>query len=118
MLLGSDSDDGQHIIRSTLSAGDYVQRAHTERWHGRGKIPDSLSGRFGQQRQDVSAAADPGPRYSPRGTQLGERGVSRLKSLPLLFFYLDAGGYNAEPPTLGLTLGATTVPSFPMFSIS
>ena len=106
MLLGSNSGEGQHIIRSALSAGDYVQRVNTDYGTDAGRFlilypgDSDKSAKKSQQVQIADRAA------------LAERNLAsevvRGGSKAFLYYcsYLDTGGYNAEPPTLGLTLGA------------
>ncbi len=106
MLLGSNSDEGQHIIRSALSAGDYVQRAHTDY----GKEAERFLV-FYPGDSDKNAKVSQQVQIADRAA-LAERNLAGnvvhggSKAFLYYFSYVDTGGYNAEPPTLGLTLGA------------
>jgi para-nitrobenzyl esterase len=106
MLLGSNSDEGQHIIRSALSASDYVKRAHADFGNDAERFlilypgDSNKNAEISQQVQITDHAA------------LAERNLASdvvrggSKAFLYCFSYLDTGGYNAEPPTLGLRLGA------------
>jgi para-nitrobenzyl esterase len=106
ILLGSNSDEGQHFIRRALSASDYVQRARTDFGNDAENFlilypgDSDESAKISQQHQIADRAA------------LAERDLAAdvvrggAKAFLYYFSYLDTGGYNSEPPTLGLALGA------------
>jgi para-nitrobenzyl esterase len=106
MLLGSNSDEGQHIIRSALSARDYVERARTAYGEDAKEFlvlypsDSDDSAKVSQQHQFADQAA------------LAERALADdvvrggANAFLYYFSYLDTGGYNSEPSALGLKLGA------------
>ena len=106
MLLGSNSDEGQHFIRSVLSAREFADRAHKE--FG-GDAEKFLVLYPGESDQDAKASQQ--HEFADKAA-LGERTLAGYvvrgggKAYLYYFSYLDKGGYNSEPPTLGLTLGA------------
>ncbi len=106
MLLGSNSDEGQHFIRSVLSASEFTNRAHKE--YG----PDAVkflalypggsdqAAKISQQHEFADKAAVAERKLAGYVVRGG------TKAYLYYFSYLDTGGYNSEPPSLGLTLGA------------
>jgi para-nitrobenzyl esterase len=106
MLLGSNSDEGQHLIRSALSATDYGQRAHTDY----GKDAREFLILYPSD-SDESAKVSEQHQFSDQAA-IAERDLADdvvrggAKAFLYYFSYLDTGGYNSEPPTLGLKLGA------------
>jgi para-nitrobenzyl esterase len=106
MLLGSNSDEGQHFIRSVLSARDFAERARKDYGADADKFlklypsDSDQSAKVSQQHEfaDKAAVAECNlAGYVVRGG---------AKAYLYYFSYLDKGGYNSEPPSLGLTLGA------------
>jgi para-nitrobenzyl esterase len=106
MIVGSNSDEAQHFIRSALSAKDFVAQAQKECGNDVGKflaLYPSISDPYAKVSQQLQIADH---------TALGERRladyVSRggKKAFVYFFAYQDVGGYNSETPTLGLRLGA------------
>lgn len=106
MLLGSNSDEGQHLIRSALSAGDYIQRAHSGYATDAGQFLILYPGD-----SDAAAKTSQQVQIADRAA-LAERDLAGnvvrggARAFLYYFSYLDTGGYNSEPPTLGLALGA------------
>jgi para-nitrobenzyl esterase len=106
MLIGSNSDEAQHMIRSALPADKYVEQAHKR--HGRDaeeflKLYPGDSDRsaaISQQRQIADSASLNAQRVAGMVARTGS------KTFVYYFSYLDTGGYNSEPPTVGLVLGA------------
>ena len=106
MVVGSNSDEGQHFLRSVLSAGDFAERARknygTDAANFLNLYPSDSdqAAKTSQQHEFADKAA------------LGERTLAGYvvrggpKAYLYYFSYLDKGGYNSEPPSLGLTLGA------------
>ena len=106
MILGSNSDEAQHFQRSVLSAKDHAEQAHknygadAEKFLELYPSDSDQAAKISQQRQ----IAD--------GTAFGEQKlateISRSGPKVYLYYfdYLDEGGYNSEPATLGLRLGA------------
>ena len=106
LLLGSNSDEGQHFIRSVLSASDFAERARKDYGADANKFLElypsesDQSAKVSQQHEfaDKAAVAERNlAGYVARGG---------AKAYLYYFAYLDTGGYNSEPPGLGLTLGA------------
>ena len=106
MLLGSNSDEGQHFIRSVMSASEFAEKARKDYGVDAEKFlrlypsDSDAAAKISQQHEFADKAA------------LAERTLAAYvvgggaKAYLYYFAYLDTGGYNSEPPTLGLTLGA------------
>lgn len=106
MIVGSNSDEGQHFIRSALPASEFVE--HAQKTYGNDATEylklypgdSDQSAKISQQHQFAD------------GTALAEQHLAAdvvrggAKVFLYYFAYLDVGGYNSEPPTLGLRLGA------------
>jgi para-nitrobenzyl esterase len=106
MMIGSNSDEGQHFIRSPLPASEFVE--HAQETYGNDATEylklypgdSDQSAKISQQHQFAD------------GTALAEQHLaadvvrSGAKVFLYYFAYLDVGSYNSEPPTLGLRLGA------------
>src|SRR5207248_402254 len=106
MIIGSNSDEGQHFIRSALPASRFVQ--HAEETYGN----DSAEYlKVYPADSDQSAKVSQQQQFADR-TALAERKLaadivrSGAKVFLYYFTYLDGGSYNSEPPMLGLRLGA------------
>jgi para-nitrobenzyl esterase len=106
MLIGSNSDEAQHMLRSALSAKDFVEHAQKEYGNDLEKflaLYPSNSNPYAKVSQQLEMADR---------TALGERYLADYvsRSGPTVFLYYfayqDVGGYNSETPTLGLQLGA------------
>jgi para-nitrobenzyl esterase len=106
MILGSNSDEGQHFLRSVMNAGEFVK--HAEKTYGKDAAEylklypgdSDQSAKISQQHQFADRTALSERELAGQATRNGAR-------VYLYYFaYLDAGGYNSEPPTLGLRLGA------------
>lgn len=106
VLMGSNSDEGQHFLRSALTASDFVQQAHKDYSNDAEKFLALYP-----SDSDQSAKASQQRQFADR-TALAERNLatdinkSGAKVFLYYFSYLDEGDYNREPPTLGLRLGA------------
>ena len=106
VLLGSNSDEGQHFLRSALSASEFTDKAHKDYGADAGKFLTVYPGES-EQAAKISQQHE----FADR-TALGERSLAtdagRGGERVFLYYfdYLDEGGYNSEPPTLGLRLGA------------
>jgi len=106
MIIGSNSDEGQHFIRSALPASGFIQ--HAEETYGNDSA-EYLKVYPGDS--DQSAKVSQQQQFADR-TALAERKLaadlvrSGAKVFLYYFTYLDEGSYNSEPPTLGLRLGA------------
>ena len=106
MLLGSNSDEGQHFIQSVSSAAQYSEIAHKDYGGDAGKFlslypsDSDYAARISQQRQfaDRTALAE-----SSLAVGVVRGGA---KAYLYYFSYVDTGGYNSEPPSQGLILGA------------
>ena len=106
MLSGSNSDEGQHMIRSAWPARDYVEHARLAYDEDAKEFlvlypsDSDDSAKASQQRQFADQVA------------LGERALADdvvrggANAFLYYFSYLDTGDYNSEPSTLGLKLGA------------
>ena len=105
-LLGSNSDEGQHFLRSALSASEFTEKAHKDYGADAEKFLTVYPAE-----SDQAAKVSQQHQFADR-TALGERNlateVGRGGARVFLYYfdYLDEGGYNSEPPTLGLRLGA------------
>lgn len=106
MLLGSNSDEAQHMIRSALTSSEYISRTHQEY----GSNSSQFLNLYPAELEFFSKASQQ-HRISDQ-TALGEFSMAEeiSKSGPTVylyyFSYLDSGEYNGEPATLGLRLGA------------
>ena len=106
LLLGSDSDEGQHFIRSALSASDVAERAQKDY----GTAAKTFLELYPSD-SDQSAKMSQQYLFADKAA-LAERNLAGYvvrggaKAYLYFFAYLDTGGYNSEPPSLGLKLGA------------
>jgi len=106
MILGSNSDEAQHFLRSALSAKEYTEQAQKKY----GADADEFLALYPSD-SDQTAKVSQQRQFADR-TAFGEQklaaDISRSGPKVYLYYfdYLDEGGYNAEPPTLGLRLGA------------
>jgi para-nitrobenzyl esterase len=106
MLLGSNSDEAQHMIRTALASSEF--RARTQKNYG--NDADKFLGLYpGDSDQDAKISQQ---QMMADSIALAERNLAGYvvqdgaKAYQYYFTYLDTGGYNSEPPTLGLILGA------------
>jgi para-nitrobenzyl esterase len=106
MILGSNSDEGQHMIRSAVPAKEFADRARRDY----GAEAEKYLAVYPSD-SDESAKASQQRQFADR-TAFGERNLASdviragAKVFLYYFSYVDTGEYNAEPPTLGLKLGA------------
>jgi para-nitrobenzyl esterase len=106
ILLGSNSDEAQHMIRSALPSSEYLQHVHQEY----GSRAAEFLNLYPAESEFMSKASQQ-HRMSDQ-TALGEvnmaKEVSRSGVGVYLYYFthLDSGEYNGEPATLGLRLGA------------
>jgi para-nitrobenzyl esterase len=106
MLVGSNSDEGQHLLRSALSASEYAEQirktygADAEKFLALYPNDSEQASKASQQRQFADHIAAGEQTLAVLMTSSGAK-------VHLYYFdYLDEGGYNSEPATLGLRLGA------------
>ncbi len=106
MLVGSNSDEGQHFLRSAMFASDYMAEARKNYGADAAKFltlypsDSDEAAKISQQRQFADRVAFGELKLA---TDIERSGA---KVYLYYFDYLDEGGYNSEPPTLGLRLGA------------
>jgi para-nitrobenzyl esterase len=106
MLLGSNSDEAQHMIRSALPANQYMERAHKDYGDRSARFLELYPG------NSESAAKTSQQRLLSDQTAVQEMNLAEAvtqggaKAFLYFFDYLDEGGYNSEPTSLGLRLGA------------
>jgi para-nitrobenzyl esterase len=106
VLLGSNSDEGQHFIRSVLSASDYTAKARKDFGNDADEFlklypaDSGESAKVSQQREfsDRTALATE--------NLAGDLARGGAKAYLYYFAYQDGGAYDTEAPTLGLRLGA------------
>ena len=104
--MGSSSDEGQHFIRSALTASDYVQHARNDY----GTDAEKFIALYSSD-SDQSAKVSQQHQFADR-TALAERSlaadITKTGARVFLYYfaYSDGGEYHSEPPTLGLRLGA------------
>jgi len=105
-LLGSNSDEGQHFIRSVLPASEYIGQAKKD--YG-DDVAQFL--RLYPSDSDQAAKISQQHQFSDR-TALATRNLAGdvarggTKVYLYYFAYQDGGVYDTETPTLGLRLGA------------
>jgi para-nitrobenzyl esterase len=106
MILGSNSDEAQHMIRSAVPASEFRDRAEKD-FDGEADRYLSLYPADSDQAAKVSQQRQMSDRTALAQRSLA-KDISRSGNKVYLYYfdYLDTGGYNAEVPTLGLTLGA------------
>ncbi|MBI3475742.1 MAG: carboxylesterase family protein [Acidobacteria bacterium] len=106
MIVGSNSDEGQHLFRSPVPAGEYAEQARKMY----GADADKFLSLYPNDSEEASKASQ--QRMFADRMALGEQNLAASmtsigSNVYLYYFdYLDEGGYNSEPPTLGLRLGA------------
>jgi para-nitrobenzyl esterase len=106
VILGSNSDEAQHFLHSALSAKGYTEEATKKYGSDAEKFLVLYPGdsdqfaKVSQQRQFADRTAFGEQKLAIEITHAG------AKAYLYYFAYVDEGGYNAEPPTLGLRLGA------------
>jgi para-nitrobenzyl esterase len=106
MIVGSNSDEGQHLFRSPLPASEYAEQAKKNY----GADAEKFLTLYPNDSEEASKASQ--QRMFADRMALGEQNLaSAMTSLGAnvylyCFDYLDEGGYNTEPATLGLRLGA------------
>jgi len=105
-LIGSNSDEGQHFIRSVLPASEYIGQAKKD--YG-DDVAQFL--RLYPSDSDQAAKISQQHQFSDR-TALATRNLAGdvarggTKVYLYYFAYQDGGVYDTETPTLGLRLGA------------
>lgn len=106
VLIGSNSDEAQHAIRSALSAGDYMAKAQKDYGADAGAFLALYPGN-----SDLEAKEFQQRRLADL-TAFGEQSLARqiaasgAQAYLYYFSYVDRGGYNSEEPVFGLKLGA------------
>ncbi|MBS1850565.1 MAG: carboxylesterase family protein [Acidobacteria bacterium] len=106
MIVGSNSDEGQHLFRSPLPPGEYLDKART----AYGPDADKFLTLYPNDSEDASHISQ--QRMFADRMAWGEQNLAAAMAgvganVYLYYFdYLDEGGYNGEPATLGLRLGA------------
>jgi para-nitrobenzyl esterase len=106
MILGSNSDEAQHMIRSVLPGSEYRERAQKDYGADAGLFETLYPGnsdqaaKISQQQEMADSSA-----MMQRGLA-GDIAQDGATAFLYYFAYLDTGGYNSETPTLGLKLGA------------
>jgi para-nitrobenzyl esterase len=106
ILLGSNSDEGQHFVRSVLPASEYIERAQKDYGDDATKFLTLYP-----SDSDEAAKISQQHQFSDR-TALATRNLAadiarRGTKVYLYYFaYQDGGAYDTETPTLGLRLGA------------
>lgn len=106
MLVGSNSDEAQHMLRSALSAKDFVE--HAQKTYGSNQdkylaLYPANSDPYAKVSQQLEMA----DRVAAGEQYLAESASRGGPKVFLYFFgYDDRGGYNSEAPSLGLKLGA------------
>ncbi len=106
MMAGSNSDEGQHMFRGALPVREYLENARKVYGNRAEQFLKLYPGqteqlaKISQQSQfaDRSAA---GERELAVATQKNGN-----KAFLYFFSHIDTGGYNSEPPSMGLMLGA------------
>ena len=106
MIVGSNSDEGQHFLHSALPAGEYAELAKKNHGTDAEKFlalypnDSERASKISQQRMFADRMA--------LGEQNLAASMTSIGSIVHLYYfdYLDEGGYNSEPATLGLRLGA------------
>jgi para-nitrobenzyl esterase len=106
MIVGSNSDEGQHLFRAPVPASEYSEQARKNY----GADADRFLTLYPNDSEEASKASQ--QRMFADRMALGEQNLAASMSsigsnVYLYYFdYLDEGGYNSEPATLGLRLGA------------
>ena len=106
MIVGSNSDEGQHLFRSPLPASEYAEQAKKNY----GPDSDKFLALYPNDSEQASKSSQ--QRMFADRMALGEQNLASTMTdlganVYLYYFdYLDEGGYNSEPATLGLRLGA------------
>ena len=106
LILGSNSDEGQHFIRSVLSGNDYAAKARKDF----GSDADEFL-RLYPADSDESAKVSQQHEFSDRTASATQNlaadiGRGGAKVFLYYFAYQDGGAYDTETPTLGVRLGA------------
>jgi para-nitrobenzyl esterase len=105
-LIGSNSDEGQHMVKSALPAKGFTEQANKNYGAAAAEFlklfpasTDAAAKESTQRQFSDNAAAQ---------TWHVASSVAKSKVPVYMYFfnYVDKGGYNAEPPSLGLILGA------------
>jgi para-nitrobenzyl esterase len=106
MLIGSNSDEGQHLFRNALPVQEYLESArkvYGDRAEQFLRLYPGQSEQLAKTSQQLQFA----DRTAAGGRELA---IAVQKSgnnaFLYLFSHLDTGNYNSEPPNLGLMLGA------------
>ena len=116
MLVGSNSDEAQHFLRSALPAAEFKEQAHknyggdAEKYLSLYPSDSDQAAKESQQRQFADRVAF--------GEQNLANAISKGGAPAYLYYfdYLDENGYNSEPPTLGSApWRPTTAPNFRMY---
>jgi para-nitrobenzyl esterase len=106
MLIGSNSDEGQHLFRNVLPVGEYLENArkmYGDRAEQFLKLYPGQSEQLAKTSQQLQFA----DRTAAGARELAVAIQKSGNSIFLyLFSHLDTGNYNSEPPGLGLMLGA------------
>ena len=106
MIVGSNSDEAQHFLRSALTSEEFVK--HAQEIYGT-QAKEFLKLYPGDS--DETAKESQQRQFADRAA-LNERALAGYvdrggaRSYLYSFSYVDTGGYNSPPPTLGLKLGA------------
>ena len=106
MIVGSNSDEGQHLFRSPLPPSEYAEQ--TRKTYG--ADADTFLTLYPNDSEEASKASQ--QRMFADRMALGEQNLAASmtsvgSNVYLYYFdYLDEGSYNSEPATLGLRLGA------------
>ncbi|HTT20902.1 MAG TPA: carboxylesterase family protein [Candidatus Sulfotelmatobacter sp.] len=106
MVVGSNSDEGQHLFRAPVPASDYAEQARKNY----GADANRFLTLYPNDSEEASKASQ--QRMFADRMVLGEQNLAASmtsigSNVYLYYFdYLDEGGYNSEPATLGLRLGA------------